>query len=69
MGAAKVEVGDIVLARVAGTTYLHLVSAVNAAAGRVHAEGAGSTEPAPWSVNKGSLHIRKTLRRVPSFGC
>jgi hypothetical protein len=32
---AKVEVGDIVLARVAGTTYLHLVSAVNAAAGRV----------------------------------
>lgn len=27
--AAKVEVGDIVLARVAGTTYLHLVSAVD----------------------------------------
>ncbi|MET0494689.1 MAG: hypothetical protein ABW000_16330 [Actinoplanes sp.] len=32
---ATVEVGDIVLARVAGTTYLHLVSAVNAATGRV----------------------------------
>ena len=32
---AKVEVGDIVLVRVAGTTYLHLVSAVNATAGRV----------------------------------
>src|SRR6185436_17418232 len=32
---ARVEVGDIVLAKVAGTTYLHLVSAVNAAAGRV----------------------------------
>ena len=32
---AKVEVGDIVLARVAGTTYLHLVSAVDASRGRV----------------------------------
>ena len=32
---AKVEVGDIVLARVAGTVYLHLVSAVDAGAGRV----------------------------------
>lgn len=31
----KVEVGDIVLARVAGTTYLHLVSAVDAPSGRV----------------------------------
>jgi hypothetical protein len=31
----KVEVGDIVLARVAGTVYLHLVSAVDASAGRV----------------------------------
>jgi hypothetical protein len=31
----KVEVGDIVLARVAGTVYLHLVSAIDAAAGRV----------------------------------
>ena len=30
-----VDVGDIVLARVAGTVYLHLVSAVNASAGRV----------------------------------
>jgi hypothetical protein len=32
---SKVEVGDIVLARVAGTTYLHLVSAVDAGTGRV----------------------------------
>lgn len=32
---AKVEVGDIVLARVAGTTYLHLVSAVDASRDRV----------------------------------
>jgi hypothetical protein len=32
---AAVEVGDIVLARVAGTTYLHLVSAVDAGSGRV----------------------------------
>jgi hypothetical protein len=32
---AKVEVGDIVLARVAGTTYLHLVSAVDAVRDRV----------------------------------
>lgn len=32
---AKVEVGDIVLARVAGTTYLHLVSAVDGARDRV----------------------------------
>jgi len=32
---AKVEVGDIVLVRVAGTTYLHLVSAVNADGNRV----------------------------------
>lgn len=32
---AKVEVGDIVLAKVAGTVYLHLVSAVDAAGARV----------------------------------
>jgi len=32
---ARVEVGDIVLARVAGAVYLHLVSAVDAANGRV----------------------------------
>jgi hypothetical protein len=32
---AKVEVGDIVLARVAGTVYLHLVSAVDEGNGRV----------------------------------
>ena len=32
---ARVEVGDIVLARVAGTTYLHLVSAVDGSRGRV----------------------------------
>ena len=31
----RVEVGDIVLARVAGTTYLHLVSAVDGAHSRV----------------------------------
>ena len=30
-----VDVGDIVLVRVAGTTYLHLVSAVDKHAGRV----------------------------------
>ncbi|NUU23879.1 MAG: S26 family signal peptidase [Streptomycetaceae bacterium] len=33
--AAKLEIGDIVLARVAGTTYLHLVSAVDRNRGRV----------------------------------
>jgi hypothetical protein len=32
---AKLEVGDIVLARVAGTIYLHLVSAVDAGSDRV----------------------------------
>jgi hypothetical protein len=32
---ATVEVGDIVLARVAGTVYLHLVSAVDATRNRV----------------------------------
>jgi hypothetical protein len=32
---ARVEVGDIVLARVAGTTYLHLVSAIDSSRGRV----------------------------------
>jgi hypothetical protein len=32
---AKLEVGDIVLVRVAGTTYLHLVSAVDHANARV----------------------------------
>lgn len=32
---AKVEVGDIVLARVAGTVYLHLVSAIDPARKRV----------------------------------
>src|SRR5215204_2485839 len=32
---AKVEVGDIVLARVAGTVYLHLVSSVDSGSGRV----------------------------------
>src|SRR5947209_14155684 len=31
----QVEVGDIVLARVAGTVYLHLVSAVDSSTGRV----------------------------------
>jgi hypothetical protein len=31
----KIEIGDIVLARVAGTVYLHLVSAVERAKGRV----------------------------------
>jgi hypothetical protein len=31
----KVEVGDIVLARVAGSVYLHLVSAVDVSTGRV----------------------------------
>lgn len=33
--AAKVEVGDIVLAKVAGTVYLHLVTALDPARGRV----------------------------------
>jgi hypothetical protein len=33
--ASRVEVGDIVLARVAGSVYLHLVSAVDASRGRV----------------------------------
>jgi hypothetical protein len=32
---ARLEVGDIVLARVAGTIYLHLVSALDRAKGRV----------------------------------
>ncbi|MFP3964247.1 hypothetical protein SMC26_18150 [Actinomadura fulvescens] len=32
---AKLEVGDIVLAKVAGTVYLHLVSALDPARGRV----------------------------------
>lgn len=32
---ARLEVGDIVLARVAGTVYLHLVSALDPARGRV----------------------------------
>jgi hypothetical protein len=31
----RVEVGDIVLARVAGTTYLHLVSAIDVSRSRV----------------------------------
>jgi hypothetical protein len=31
----RLEVGDIVLARVAGTVYLHLVSALDSARGRV----------------------------------
>jgi hypothetical protein len=33
--ADKVEVGDIVLCRVSGATYLHLVSAVDTQASRV----------------------------------
>ncbi|WP_203835644.1 phage repressor protein [Winogradskya humida] len=32
---ARLEVGDIVLAKVAGTTYLHLVSALDPGKGRV----------------------------------
>ena len=32
---AKVEIGDIVLVRVAGSTYLHLVSAIDAKGGRI----------------------------------
>jgi len=35
VAADRIEVGDIVLARVAGTTYLRLVSAVDRARGRV----------------------------------
>ncbi|HSK96848.1 MAG TPA: hypothetical protein VK891_09545 [Euzebyales bacterium] len=35
LAPTTVEVGDIVLARVAGTTYLHLVSAVDTGTGRV----------------------------------
>jgi hypothetical protein len=31
----KLQIGDIVLARVAGTVYLHLVSAIDATSGRV----------------------------------
>ncbi|HZM75079.1 MAG TPA: hypothetical protein VFC19_05095 [Candidatus Limnocylindrales bacterium] len=31
----KVEIGDVVLARVAGTVYLHLVSAIDRAKGRI----------------------------------
>jgi hypothetical protein len=31
----RIEVGDIVLARVAGTVYLHLVSALDRSSGRV----------------------------------
>ncbi len=48
---SKVDVGDIVLARVGGTVYLHLVSAVDANAGRVQsattmtASTAGPTMP------------------------
>lgn len=37
--AARVEPGDIVLARVAGTVYPHMVSAVNPASGRVQISG------------------------------
>lgn len=33
--ATKIDVGDIVLVRVAGTVYLHLVSAIDRNAGRV----------------------------------
>lgn len=35
VNATTVEIGDIVLARVAGTVYLHLVSAVDAGRSRV----------------------------------
>jgi hypothetical protein len=35
VNAARVEVGDIVLARVAGSVYLHLVSAIDPGNGRV----------------------------------
>jgi hypothetical protein len=35
VNAAMLEVGDIVLARVAGTVYLHLVSAIDPGNGRV----------------------------------
>ena len=50
---AKVEVGDIVLARVAGTTYLHLVSAVDASRGRVQI-----------SNNRGRVNGRTTYTRL-----
>jgi hypothetical protein len=48
---AKVEVGDVVLAKVAGTVYLHLVSAIDEAGGRIqtsnnHGPGNGWTNHA-----------------------
>ena len=49
----KVEPGDIVLARVAGTTYLHLVSAVDPARGRVQI-----------SNNRGRVNGWTTAERV-----
>jgi hypothetical protein len=49
----RVEAGDIVLARVAGTVYLHLVSAVDRAKGRVQI-----------SNNRGRVNGWTTFARV-----
>ena len=64
---AKVEVGDIVLARVAGTTYLHLVSAVDATRGRVNlvsTTGTGAQTQLAWFYD-GIFKIGQTRGAKP----
>jgi hypothetical protein len=70
---AKVEVGDIVLAKVAGTVYLHLVSALDNR-GRVQIGNnrgpptAGPPEPGstasvpPWTVSNGHAPTARSAR-------
>lgn len=78
---ARVEVGDIVLARVAGTTYLHLVSAIDAGAVVCRsatiegASTAGPTTPGcvesvqPWTARLGldSMAKRRTVGCPEAF--
>jgi hypothetical protein len=58
---SKVEVGDIVLARVAGTIYLHLVSAIDAGRQRVQISNNRGRVPA-GSFSRRSLVVKVTLR-------
>ncbi|MEI5526053.1 S24/S26 family peptidase [Streptomyces brasiliscabiei] len=61
---STVEVGDIVLARVAGTVYLHLVSALDAAGKRVRiSDNRGHVNG--WTGHDRVFGIRVAVEGVP----
>ncbi|MFE7463432.1 S26 family signal peptidase [Streptomyces sp. NPDC057499] len=62
---SKVEVGDIVLARVAGTVYLHLVSSVDLAGKRVQiSNNRGWPRSSPGTAVVDAFGSRSVINRV-----